>query len=263
MTLFERWLTLRDRDWRADEIEVFGALLHRCLFPEPVWSWIETTIREAGPGAGATGADLPGHAALCTSGCDPLGVPVPPSPWPRPRLVPRGGSATRPVPLRAAVHRRAPAPTAGDAADLVVVSQPRDRRLDDVDYADVVSAIQNWAASRGFPASVLHNPTAVELRAAIAQVPEQRPDIVHFMGHGRFDPRSARGSRPVPSGGRRRLGCRMRPSRMSSDEAWPHRASSSCTAATRVAPTTRRAWPASPRTSPARARPQWWPCSTR
>ena len=44
---FEQWLTLRDRRWLPDEIQTFGLLLHRCLFPvKPydVWAWIEKQV---------------------------------------------------------------------------------------------------------------------------------------------------------------------------------------------------------------------------
>jgi hypothetical protein len=42
--LFERWLTLRDRDWREEEIRVFGSLLHQCLFSDEIWFWIQAQI---------------------------------------------------------------------------------------------------------------------------------------------------------------------------------------------------------------------------
>jgi hypothetical protein len=188
VTLFERWLTLRDRDWRPDEIEVFGSLLHRCLFPETVWSWIETTMREAVGGPVRLELIFPvtgSYARLAAIPWEYLYRPAhgPDLGWflaASPRLV-----LCRYIPLPTGEPLLPPLAT---PRILVVVSQPRDRRLDAVDYADVVSAIQTWAAARGFPASVLHDPTAVELRAAVARTPGQRPDIVHFMGHGRFDP---------------------------------------------------------------------------
>ena len=42
--LFERWLVLRDRQWRDDEIRAFGSLLYRYLLGRPVGSWIESAI---------------------------------------------------------------------------------------------------------------------------------------------------------------------------------------------------------------------------
>ena len=42
--LFACWLTLRDRKWSDAEIRTFGTLLHRCLFPEKVWPWVETAL---------------------------------------------------------------------------------------------------------------------------------------------------------------------------------------------------------------------------
>ena len=42
--LFERWLRLRDRSWEEDEIRAFGDLLHRCLFPDDVWAWVEQQL---------------------------------------------------------------------------------------------------------------------------------------------------------------------------------------------------------------------------
>ena len=48
IALFEHWLTLRDEVWEEKEIRVFGSLLHRCLFSESLWFWIESAIEERG-----------------------------------------------------------------------------------------------------------------------------------------------------------------------------------------------------------------------
>jgi CHAT domain-containing protein len=85
---------------------------------------------------------------------------------------------------------------------LVVVSQPHDPRLEPVEYEDVLAAIGDTCVKLGFSVSVMHDPTAEELRREALQRP-QRPHLVHFMGHGEFDPALGQGSLAFshPAGG--------------------------------------------------------------
>ena len=48
--VFGRFLTERGREWRSSEIRAFGSLLHRSLFPQEVWSWIEARFDRLGAG---------------------------------------------------------------------------------------------------------------------------------------------------------------------------------------------------------------------
>jgi len=73
---------------------------------------------------------------------------------------------------------------------LIAISQPDDRRLGPVMYDDVLAAIEGVGrAKSGVAVSVLHNPTAAQLQEGgrAARRPRAR-HLVHFMGHGEFDP---------------------------------------------------------------------------
>jgi hypothetical protein len=188
--LFERWLTLRDRQWRDDEIRAFGSLLHRCLFPQSVWSWIEGVIRELR--TRGTGVRLE------------LIFPAEP-PWSRLAAVP-WEYLYRPEPesdtatgyflaAEAGLVLSRYIPSAQGEADfppepklrlLVAVSEPRDPRLGPVVHDDVIAEIERTAAALGFEVAVLHDPTARQLSDAVHGTGSP-PHLVHFMGHGEFD----------------------------------------------------------------------------
>jgi len=55
-------------------------------------------------------------------------------------------------------------------------------------YDDVLAAIEAWARESGVAVSVLHTPTAAQLQEAVAPPGGPGPHLVHFMGHGEFDP---------------------------------------------------------------------------
>lgn len=194
--LFERWLTLRERSWRDQEIRVFGSLLHRCLFGDDIWFWIQSAIDSRARGTRIRlelvfPADLP-YSRLAAI------------PWEylyRPDRDGKNGIflaadpgliLSRYIPLEDGEKE-------GDFVPeqrlqvLVVVSQPADPRLEPVEYEDVLAAIDDTCAKLGFGVTVMHNPTADELRQAALQGP-QRPHLVHFMGHGEFDPGLGQGA---------------------------------------------------------------------
>jgi len=194
--LFERWLTLRDRAWRDEEIRVFGSLLHQCLFSEEIWFWIQAQIDGRSPGTRIRlelifPADSP-YSRLAAI------------PWEflyRPDRDGKNGIflATDPglilsryIPLEDGEVEEGFAPEQ-HVQVLVVVSRPEDPRLDPVEYEDVLAAIGDTCQKLGFSVSVLHNPTADELQREALHRP-QRPHLVHFMGHGEFDPGLGRGS---------------------------------------------------------------------
>jgi CHAT domain-containing protein len=188
--LFERWLVLRDRQWREDEIRAFGSLLHHYLFESgDVWSWIESAIEALTKGD---------HIRL------ELSFPAKPPysrlaaiPWEylyQPAREGRNGYflasdvrivLSRYIPLEAGEVGFTPAE---DLRMLIAISQPDDRRLGPVLYDDVLAAIEQWAQKSGVAVSILHNLTAAQLQQAIALPAGLGPHLVHFMGHGEFDP---------------------------------------------------------------------------
>ena len=194
--LFERWLTLRDRVWRDDEIRVFGSLLHQCLFSDEIWFWIQSAIDNRDPGTRIR-LELIFPA-------DPPYSRLAAIPWEylyRPDRDGKNGIflATDPglilsryIPLEDGVEGEGFTPEQ-HLQVLVVVSQPDDPRLEPVEYEDVLDAIGDTCRKLGFSVSVMHNPTAEELWREALQRP-QRPHLVHFMGHGEFDPGHGEGS---------------------------------------------------------------------
>ena len=192
--LFERWLTLRDRVWTDEEIRIFGSLLHRCLFSDEIWFWIQSQIDGRGSGRRIR-LELIFPA-------DPPYSRLAAIPWEYLYRPDRNGKngiflATDPglilsryIPLEDGEMEGGFAPEQHIQV-LVVVSQPDDRRLDPVEYEDVLAAIGDTCEKLSFSHSVLHNPTAEELRREALRRPQ--PHLVHFMGHGEFDPGRGQG----------------------------------------------------------------------
>lgn len=189
--LFERWLTLRDRVWRDEEIRVFGSLLHRCLFSDDIWFWIQSAIDSRGRGRRIR-LELIFPA-------DPPYSRLAAIPWEylyRPDRDGKNGMflaadpgliLSRYIPLEDGEREGNFVPEQRLQV-LVVVSQPADPRLEPVEYEDVLTAIGDTCEKLGFSVTVMDdNPTAEELRRKALQGPE-RPHLVHFMGHGEFDP---------------------------------------------------------------------------
>jgi hypothetical protein len=187
--LFERWLVLRDRQWRDDEIRAFGSLLYRYLLGRPVGSWIESAIDALADGDRIRlELSFPGKPPYSRLAAIPWEYLYQPAREGKngfflasdPRVV-----LSRYIPLSRGEARFTPIE---DPRMLIVISQPDDRRLGPVMYDDVLAAITKWADQSGVAVSVLHNPTAAQLQEAITPPGGQGPHLVHFMGHGEFDP---------------------------------------------------------------------------
>ncbi len=202
---FEQWLTLRDRTWRPDEIQSFGMLLHRCLFPpEPydVWGWIKQQIA-ASPGETVRlTLQFPAgrrHAHLAAIPWEYLHTPG-------------SGPGDFFLARHPGLVLSRFAPTAPGGAPLVplatlvvlpVVSDPSPDRLGPVDADEVRETLHEVLTKPRFdllPAVV--NPDADRLAREVA---DARPDVVHYMGHGRFDPETRTGALALrdPDPGRR------------------------------------------------------------
>ena len=187
--LFERWLVLRDRQWRDDEIRAFGSLLYRYLLGRPVGSWIESAIDALAYGdrirLELSFPAKPPYSRLAAIPWEYLYQPAQEGKngfflASDPRIV-----LSRYIPLSTGEARFTPVE---DLRMLIVISQPNDRQLGQVMYDDVLTAITDWAKQNRVAVSVLHNPTAGTLQKAIAPPGGQGPHLVHFMGHGEFDP---------------------------------------------------------------------------
>lgn len=188
--LFERWLMLRDRTWQPDEIRALGQLLHRCLFPDPVWSWVERAIDRGDEEPVRLSLSFPadGHYSRLAA-----------VPWEylhTPERAGRRGVFLAQEP-NVVLSRWIPSETGLETLRtesavrvLVVVSQPDDPRLGDVDAEPVLAAIRQLDHLE-FTVTECHNPTVPELAAVLAR---DRPHLLHFMGHGEFDPVDGRGA---------------------------------------------------------------------
>ena len=197
---FERWLTLRDRDWLEDEIRAFGLLLHRCLFPKKpfdVWDWIERRIQES-PGEPVrltlqfpTGRE---HAHLAAI------------PWEYLHSPPVSGQngyflARHP---KVVLSRYAPGqggrvPPESLLRVLPVHANPAEGVLGPVVADDVIAVLTDIGRKPQFEIlDLLQNPDEQQLGD---RVKASRPHLVHFMGHGRYDPATRIGSLALRNGG--------------------------------------------------------------
>jgi hypothetical protein len=189
---FERWLTIRDRTWREDEIRSFGSLLHRALFPDAVWGFVQREIGRRG--------DEPVRLALRfpTTGRFARLASLPWEYLYRPDSTGYNGfflAGTKEVVLSRYVP---PAPVAdrlrssGAGGVLAVVARHRDPLLGPVESDEVLDAIEQTAKELGIPfGPPLDSPTSAELEDALR---ERQPRVLHFMGHGRFDSSLGEGS---------------------------------------------------------------------
>jgi CHAT domain-containing protein len=189
--LFERWLAERDREWRQADIRAFGSLLHRALFPSDLWQWVERTIDDM-PAQDRLRLQL----AFPTNGLGHLAA----VPWEYLYAPDRPGregfflatdrrcALTRYIPMelgRADVSKEPPLRV------LVMVSQPEDPSLGEV-VAEPVLAELTSSVEAGLPLelTVRQQPTRDVLNDLM---PQLRPDVVQFMGHGRYDDHGEQG----------------------------------------------------------------------
>ena len=182
--VFERGLVDRGREWASADIRAFGSLLHRSLFPADTWRWVEERIDNLPPGDRirfqlAFPAGEAGHLAAI--------------PWEYLRVPDRDGREgfflatdrrcilTRYLPME---RGRPKSAAAERAAILVLVSQPEDPTLGEVIAEPVLATLREIAASLPFDLTVRHQPTRETLGEAVA---EANPDVIQFIGHGRYD----------------------------------------------------------------------------
>jgi len=188
--VFERWLTDQGREWQYADIRAFGSLLHRSLFSTDSWRWVEQRLDALEPGGRiriqlASPADDLGHLAAI--------------PWEYLRVPDRQGREgfflatdrrcilTRYIPMERGRRRLAPAER---VKVLALVSQPNDPTLGEVIAEPVLANLDDIAARLPFDVKVEHQPTRDTLGEAVIQF---GPDVVQFIGHGRYDERDEQG----------------------------------------------------------------------
>jgi CHAT domain len=186
--LFERWLTLRDRAWEEDEIRAFGDLLHRCVFPENVWSWVERQLDRGGTTRLSLTFPADGHyARLAAVPWEYLHVPDRPGRAGRYLAAAPDIVLSRYIPSESG---RGSLRTEDAVRLLAVVAQPDDGRLGPVDADPVLAELKGLDPAR-YHVTECRNPTMDGLGDALRSA---RPHLVHFMGHGEFDAERAQGS---------------------------------------------------------------------
>jgi len=187
--VFERWLTERDREWYRPDLRAFGGLLHRTLFSTELWHWIEQSLDRlqrddhlrlqlAFPGDGlAHLAAIPWEYLYAPGRGTREGFFL---------ATDRRCTLTRYIPMElgrrdVALDRR--------LRVLVLVSQPAD--LGEVIAEPVLEDLAK-AAADGLPIDLTtkHQPTRGTLDEI---VPALRPDVVQFIGHGRYDEKHEEG----------------------------------------------------------------------
>jgi hypothetical protein len=183
--LFQRWLVLRDRKWSEDEIRLFGSLLHRFMFGEgDCWRWVDGVIRQVNTGIVHLELVFPADGAFAALAAIPWEYLY------RPEYQMRSGShlaADKRLVLSRYIPSEGgepPVPKKDNLQVLVVVSRPA--QLDPVVYTDVLAEIERTVADHNWSQRLLDTPTATELHNHLRE--NEAPDLVHFMGHGRFDP---------------------------------------------------------------------------
>ena len=189
--VFERWLAERDRTWLEDELSAFGRLLHGSLFARPeMWEFVRSAISANDGEVTRLRLGFPGDGPYARYSSRPWEFLY------RPDSNTSDGflAGSRRLVLSRFVDGLSATVEPKDRLTvMVVVSQPKDRRLGSVAYAPTIEAIKK--AAETIPLTVVEpvhlQPTADDLIRWLADA-DETPDIVHFMGHGLFD--AARGT---------------------------------------------------------------------
>lgn len=182
--VFERWLSDRGREWQLADIRAFGSLLHRALFPSDAWRWVEQSID-----ALVSGDRIRVQLAFPAEGLGHLAA----IPWEYLRVPDRAGREgfflatdkrcilTRYLPMELGRPKSAPAER---VKVLVLVSQPEDPTLGEVIAEPVLVGLADIASKLPFDVTVRHQPTRDTLGEAVVELD---PDVIQFIGHGRYD----------------------------------------------------------------------------
>jgi hypothetical protein len=197
LRVFERWLMEHERVWNREDIRVFGQLLHQCLFPPDIWSWIEEQTESRRGDLVRLQLSFPADAASSRLASLPWEFLCAPNRHDQdgqflvlmPELM---LSRTVPGPGLAAV-------TMDKVRILPVVGDADNARLGAVDYEPALEAV---AAAGERPDFEILEPVVEVTRTELADtVCATRPHVVHYIGHGRFDGQTGRGSLALAAAG--------------------------------------------------------------
>ncbi len=187
--VFARWLARRTDGWLRDELEVFGDLLHRMLFPREVWSFVDASAAALRPGEllrlqlSFPRTALAGLAALPW---EFLHVPAGPG------LVQNTFLATHD---RVLLSRHIPGvggpvvPAEATLRVLVIVARPDDQ--EDVIPEPVLTALDKLGGHDWLDITVMTGDATPD--AVARAVADAEPHLIHFIGHGFYDEREETG----------------------------------------------------------------------
>ena len=190
--VFQRWLLERRNGWRLVDIRAFGALLHRILFDGSVWHWVEDRLDELGPGERLRlKLEFP-----FTGGAHLAAIPweylyVPDSAQSEGFFLATDERMVLSRYVRADGPRQlSPEP---EARLLLIVAQPRDQ--EDVAAAPVIDAVRELSGRIPIKVTELgvQDPRGATPDAVLGALAQEKPHIVHFVGHGDYDERDATG----------------------------------------------------------------------
>lgn len=197
LRLFERWLMEPDREWDREDIRVFGQLLHRRLFSAPLWSWLEQQVDGRGDAVVRLQLDFPADAAssrLASLPWEFLCAPDRAAQDGQFLVLTAGLLLSRTVagPQRAVL-------AAQEVKILPVVGDADNDWLGPVDYEGVLEAIT--AAGRRREFVVLDPAVELPLAEVAGRVVTERPHVVHYIGHGRFQEQTGKGALALRAAG--------------------------------------------------------------
>lgn len=190
LRVFDRWLLEHDRAWEREDIRVFGQLLHRRLFSPELWRYVRRQLDERKKSVLRLQLSFPADAASSRLAA---------LPWEYLCAPDQGGDGqflvltpglllSRSVPPGAPVR---PAPALTQVRVLPVVGRIHSF-LGRVDHEDAIEAITAAGDRAGF--TVLDAAVEVPEQKLVERVAAQRPDVVHYIGHGHFTPETGKGA---------------------------------------------------------------------
>jgi hypothetical protein len=182
--IFERWMNDRDRAWRQDEVSSLGRLLHRCLFADPaLWEFVRTAINANAGEVTRLRLAFPSQGAYARYSTRPWEFAYRPDSHSFDGFL--AGSKNL-VLSRYIMNQESPVIPKERLNILILVSQPVD--MAPVRHEDVIAAIKAAAAAKALTVvdPDYTKPTAADVLEWLDRLDEP-PDLIHFMGHGKYD----------------------------------------------------------------------------
>jgi hypothetical protein len=179
-------LLAEDRIRTRRHLEVFGTLLHRSLLNGKVRSLFEDAYRQAGAAGQRLRVQLSFEEGVADLARLPWEFLYDPDSH-RFVAVDRDFVLSRYIPLMQPIATSLK-PAGSSLKILVAVSQPAD--LDPVKAAPVFKVIHNLAQTMPVEVQELDSPTVENFLDALDNF---KPDILHYIGHGRYDINKKRG----------------------------------------------------------------------